>query len=368
MKIEQITVWPLQLTLRTPFMTAHGTTSLRPLQLIELKMASGDCGYGEVQAFADQAYAKQDQRSARQELAKVLPRLVGQTVNQPDEFQKGLNGLTAFAKAAVEMALWDAYGKVKQQSLAQLLAVSQLSVPVSAAIGIQTQQVRALNQVIRQGYQRVKIKAVDPQTALTLIKAVKQHYPHQMVSLDANAAWPNQPATVSWLRAMEKAGLALIEEPVHDTTLHEFHQLQGQFQQLKISLDESLTNLRSVEEALQVDAAAAYTLKQGKLGGVTDTLKAITAILQANRLPFIGGMLASGLGRSLDLVLAAKAGYPPFPADVGASDHYFEKDIIKERLTIHDGRMNLPTEPGLGVTIDWTNVANLQVGPSSTFS
>lgn len=365
MKIQQIRVWPIALTMLTPFKTAHGTTQQRPLQVIELTLDSGHRGYGEVQAFADQSYAKQDQATARQELLWALPKLIGQTFQHPKEFARRCWGLTSFAKAGVEMALWDAYGHLKQQSLAQLLAVDRMAVPVSAAVGVQNQQLEAVHQLAQQDYQRLKIKAVNPQTALAIISELHHHFPNQLLSLDPNAAWPNDALTLRYIMAMQSAGLTLIEEPVYGTSLVGFQRLQGQLKQVKLSLDESLTSLASVYQALQVDAAAAYTLKQGKLGGLTATLDAIEAVQHTQRLPWIGGMLASGLGRSLDLVLAAKTGAKSqlFPADIAASNHYFVQDIIKENLTLHNGQMDLPTGSGLGVTIDLGALANMQVGP-----
>jgi O-succinylbenzoate synthase len=40
------------------------------------------------------------------------------------------------------------------------------------------------------------------------------------------------------------------------------------------------------------------------------------------------------------------------PGDTSASDRYYHRDIITEPFVLHDGRLRVPTGPGLGVTVD----------------
>ncbi|WP_429971690.1 o-succinylbenzoate synthase [Fructilactobacillus sp. Tb1] len=366
MKIKQIKLFPLNLKLKHPFVTNHGTTLNRPLTLVEIELSSGIKGYGEVQAFADDNYAPQTQTIALAELNLLLPHLIGLEFNQPTDLNFQLNQLTSFARASVEMALWDSYGKSKHRSLADLLGNHRNKVPVGIAIGkgSLTETKHAIDIAMQNGYRRLKLKVSVWETSKHLLNYIKKNFPTELVSMDANCAWSLNQDTIVNLQSLANHGLTLIEEPLQHGTLSQYTTLQKQLPNLQISLDETITDYNFIKKALVFNAADAFTLKQGKLGGISLVMQAINEIQSHNKLPWIGGMLASGLGRSVDLALAAQLGVNSFPADISASSRYFEQDIINEDLIVNDGMIDVPNKPGIGVTINWKNVHQLQNQPT----
>ena len=68
-----------------------------------------------------------------------------------------------------------------------------------------------------------------------------------------------------------------------------------------------------------------------------------------------GGMLETGVGRASNLALASLPGFT-LPGDISASNRYYAEDITCERFSLNpDSTIDVPTGPGLGVTVD-TNV------------
>jgi O-succinylbenzoate synthase len=59
-------------------------------------------------------------------------------------------------------------------------------------------------------------------------------------------------------------------------------------------------------------------------------------------------MVETGLGRAANAALAALPGFT-LPGDVSASDRFYAQDIT-EPFVLDDGRITVPTGPGLGVT------------------
>jgi len=62
-------------------------------------------------------------------------------------------------------------------------------------------------------------------------------------------------------------------------------------------------------------------------------------------------MLETGIGRAANVALAALPGFT-LPGDTSASDRYFSRDITEPFVMI-DGRLTVPTAPGIGVEIDF---------------
>ena len=58
-------------------------------------------------------------------------------------------------------------------------------------------------------------------------------------------------------------------------------------------------------------------------------------------------MLETGIGRAGNLALAALPNFT-LPGDTSASDRYFRQDITAP-FVLDDGRLPVPTGPGLGV-------------------
>lgn len=213
--MQQIKIYPLSLTLKSPFKTAHGTTLQRPITLVAITLTNGVTGYGEIQSFIDDQYVPETHMQSLQMVQRMARQLISLDFDTPQMVSNWLTNSShlSFAKSAVEMAFWDAYGKQVKQPLWSMIGGQEKQIAVSSVIGIQDswQQTQAVaNNLIGQGYQRIKIK-IDQQTDITSIKKLLAQFPEQMFSLDANASWSID--DIARLKTLDHAGLALIEQP-----------------------------------------------------------------------------------------------------------------------------------------------------------
>ena len=352
--VKKMVTWPIQLTLNQPFTTAHGITTIRPLTLVQVTVyddttAQTAIGYGEIQSFADYHYALETQQTSQDIVDTLIKPVIGTwQFTSPSDFAAQLARVTpfgSFAKAGVEMAVWDAVGKLTQQSLQQMLGGVKLEVPVGIALGMPVTD-QAIRTAIQQGYRRIKLKIDGRQTDLPALMNVLARYPEQQFSLDANSSF--NPETAMQLKALP-ANVLFVEQPFgeHDFTQHAA--LQRQMKQ-PLSLDESVNNLADVATNIALHAASAVTIKQGKIGGITAAVTAIKLLHQAGFQPWIGGMLSSNLGRGVDLALASLPEIS-IPGDISASSRYFTSDITTADLQVRQGLMTVPTAPGIGLTL-----------------
>ncbi|RRG18823.1 o-succinylbenzoate synthase [Weissella viridescens] len=371
MQIAQIRAIPFALPLKQAFKTAHDTTQLRELTLLEVTLSNGCVGYGEIQSFMNTAYAPETQVDSREMLAEVASGLKNFDWQHPSAIATYLAERTSltFVRAAIEMACWDAYGKTIGTSLAAMLGAQRQSVPVGKAVGIQDDAAATIAEIERlakTGYQRAKLKLTDPEQLLDL-SGLQQRYPQLVFSIDFNNALPDTDASYQMLQRLKNSGITLVEEPLKGSPWQRYAAMLTSGLVPKISLDESINGVADIELALQQHVANAFTLKQGKLGGITATQTAIERINQAGQLPWIGGMLSSGLGRFVDVSLAATLSDPIFPADIATTQDGVIKDIINEPIVLHDGQVEVPQAPGIGVTLNWNAIRQMQVEPEQIY-
>lgn len=364
MQITKIEYRQLALTMKTGFKTANDTTAKRPLILIAVTLDDEYIGYGEVQAFDNHAYATQDQTDALAWLTDTMPSLKNWQGEDINSLLAKLPIDGQFARAGLEMAVWDAVGKQQNKSLADMLGEHTSSTPVGIALGLDERS--EIDDAIQAGYERIKLK--QQQANLDELALLVTKYPNQLFSLDYNASLPDTELTHRYLQGVRDLGINLIEEPFAEPTLDSYHRLANELAPLKVSLDEQLDTVADVEMWLTQTDIPAYTLKQGKLGGIQHTLQTMTLIVQANKLAWIGGMLASGLGRAVDAALASQLPTPQYPADISQQTRYFTRDIVQQDLTFEGGKVLVPTGTGIGIELDWPAIEAQQIGPTYTYN
>jgi O-succinylbenzoate synthase len=107
-----------------------------------------------------------------------------------------------------------------------------------------------------------------------------------------------------------------------------------------------------VKTALKLGSCKIINIKQGRVGG-PEAAMAIHDLCAANDIPvWAGGMLETGIGRSLNIALASLDNFV-LPGDISASDRYWKNDIITPPVTFSEpGRLKVPDSPGRGYEID----------------
>jgi o-succinylbenzoate synthase len=353
MKIESITLHHVSMPLVAPFETSFGRETDRECVLIVLN-AEGLTGYGECVATRDPGYNYETAMTAWHILKDfVAPLLLGQDVKDADDFQKRVEGIRGhhLAKAGVEMALWDLFGKRDGKSLKEMFGGTRDKVAVGVSIGIQESPaalVRTVARYLENGYRRVKIK-IKPGREVEETSAVRKEYPDLLLQVDANSAYTLETAQV--LKAIDDLNLLLIEQPLFEDDIWDHRRLQAEFK-TPICLDESIITPRHARYALEMEACKIINIKPARAAGLSQGI-AIHDLCRAHDMPvWCGGMLETGVGRASNIALASLPGFI-LPGDISASDRYYHRDITNERFTLNDdSTITVPTGHGLGVTID----------------
>jgi o-succinylbenzoate synthase len=355
MKIESLSLHHISMPLVAPFETSFGRETDRECILIML-YADGLTGCGECVATRDPGYNYETTGTAWHILKDfIAPLILGQDVVDANDFQKRVEGIRGhhLAKAAVEMALWDLQGKRAGRSLKEMIGGMRDQVDVGVSIGIQSSPqalVETVASYLDQGYRRVKIK-IKPGREVEETTKVRKAYPGLRLQVDANSAYTLETAQV--LKKIDNLDLLLIEQPLFEDDIWDHRKLQSEFK-TPICLDESVITPRHARYALEMDACKVINIKPARVAGLSQGIAIHDYCYERNVPVWCGGMLETGVGRASNLAIASLPGFV-LPGDISASDRYYTRDITNERFVLNaDSTIDVPTGPGLGVTLDQT--------------
>ena len=342
MKVVEVVLRRIRMPLVAPFRSSEATTVERDALLVHVTTPESE-GWGECVAMAAPTYTAEYVDGAHQLIrTHLVPRLLA------GESLDAIKG-NPMAKAAVEMALLDAELRAADTSFADHLGGVRTHVDAGVAVGI-TDDLAALLDVVdayvAEGYRRVKLK-IQPGWDVEPVEAVRSRHPDLLLQVDANGAYARTPADADHLARLDAFDLALIEQPLADDDLLGHAELARRLR-TPICLDESITSAHAAAAAIALGACGVVNIKAGRVGGYAEARR-VHDICRANDVPvWCGGMLETGLGRAANVALASLPGFT-LPGDLSASDRYYDPDLT-EPFTLHDGRLEVPAGPGLGVT------------------
>jgi O-succinylbenzoate synthase len=353
MRIDRVTLYHLRMTLKASFETSFGSIDTRDCLLIEMD-ANGIKGFGECVADRDPGYGYETVGTAWHILEDfIIPAVRGVNIDHPKDYYHLVDSIRGhhMAKAGLEMALWDIYGKQEGKSFKQLLGGERERVPVGVSIGIKSSPEVLLDEVARyleKGYRRIKIK-IKPGRDVAETALIRKTYPDLALQVDANSAYTLE--TAQTLKPLDDLDLLLIEQPLAEDDLWDHHHLQSQFN-TPICLDESIHSLRHARQAIEMKAGRVINIKAGRVGGLVPAVAIHDYCLKQNLPVWCGGMLETGVGRAANLALASLPNFT-LPGDISASERYYHEDITNELFTLNDdSTITVPDSIGLGVSIN----------------
>jgi O-succinylbenzoate synthase len=167
------------------------------------------------------------------------------------------------------------------------------------------------------------------------------------LQVDATPAYSLSDA--AHLAQLDAYDLLLIEQPLPEEQVLAHAEL-AKTVRTPICLDESITSAVIAAEAITAGACRIVNIKPGRVGGYLEGRR-IHDVCAVNHVPvWMGGMLETGIGRAGNVAMAAMQNFS-LPGDTSASERYYRRDITQP-FVLHDGRLDVPKGPGLGVDVD----------------
>jgi O-succinylbenzoate synthase len=351
MKLEAVELRRIRMSLVAPFETSFGVQTARDILLVRAITDDGE-GWGECVAGEEPTYSYEYVDGAQHVLINhLLPRLFRQSQLNASGVAKVLRPVHGhqMAKSTIEMALLDAELRARRESFGQFFGAVRPAVDCGVSVGIHKSVPELLETVggyIDQGYRRIKLK-IKPGWDVEPVRAVRERFGDVPLQVDANTAY--QVSDAPHLAELDRFDLLLIEQPLPEDQVLA-HAEVAKTVRTPICLDESITSAQNATDAIQLAACRIINIKPGRVGGYLEARRIHDLCAERGVPVWMGGMLETGIGRAGNVAMAAMKGFT-LPGDTSASDRYYSRDIT-EPFVLEDGRLKVPTGPGLGVTVD----------------
>ena len=194
------------------------------------------------------------------------------------------------------------------------------------------------------GFPRVKLK-VSRGWDLEVLKAVRSTFPNLVLHIDCNGGYSLD--DLEFFKEIDKLNLIFIEQPLHFADVLDHSELAKNIN-TPICLDESITSIKSAQDAIKVNACKYINIKPGRVGGLYNSIE-INNLAKDNGIPvWVGGMLESAVGSSICVELATLDNFS-YPGDLFPSSRFYVTDLSEPFLELTENKtfkpfgLDLPT-------------------------
>lgn len=361
MKITAVEAVPVNVPLKAGMTTktSHGEHATSPYVIVQVHTDEGLIGLGEA-TVAPRWSGETSHGAVAIIHGLIAPVLLGQDPLRVNQLRQQLDRvirLNPFAKAAVDMALWDIAGKAAGVPVYQLLGGKvREQMPIRMVVGsIDTPQAVALaRQFLDRGAKCLKVKVgLDPDQDVERVQAIRELAgPDIPISVDANCGWTVSQAK-STLRRLRDCNILFAEQPIPIGDRAELAALR-QHTDIPIMADESAFTSGDVWHLTSDRAVDIVSVYPGKNGGIQNTVEAVHTARAAGIPCAMGSNLELGIGTAAMLHLGAalpSIASEQYPGDF-IGPLYHEADMLMEPLTLGPAAALVPEGPGLGVELD----------------
>lgn len=321
---------PFTVRLTQPFRIAHGVSTTRDNVLVRI-----DGGRGEAACVS---YHQETQDG----IIEYLTRLDLSSVRDPEHLEDVIGALppggSAAARAAVDIALHDAWGQLHEQPLYRLLGLNPERIPVtSLTIPLASPEVMADRAREAQSpVLKLKLGSDDDLARLTAIRQATG----ARLRADANGGWDLARAR-QMLPLLVDHGVELIEQPLPAGDIEGLRALSKLKARPAIFVDESIKTTSDIIGHSGI--VEGVVIKLAKSGGIRGALQQLAVARALGLDVMLGCMIETSIAVTAAAHLAPLAQYVDLDGPLLIDNDPFEG------VRYDHGRLLLPTGPGLGL-------------------
>lgn len=329
---------PYELQLKYPFTIATYSRTTTPVVLVELEY-DGIVGYGE-------ASLPQYLGATQQTVMDFFRKVDLSIFNNPAQIEDILSyidnievGNTA-AKAAIDIALHDLIGKIKNKSWYQIWNLNPADTPYSTyTIGIDSDDVvRKKVAEVSDDFKILKVKlgGTNDRSMIEAIRSVTD----LPLAIDANQGWKDRQEALDSILWLKEHGAVMIEQPMNKTDLDGNAWLTAH-SPLPIYADESVQRLTDMERIK--GAFSGINIKLMKCTGMHEAWKMVSAAPQMGFDVMLGCMTETSCAISAASQLSPAVKFADLDGALLITNDCFSGSKIE------NGKIVLNDLPGIGI-------------------
>ncbi len=323
---------------RHPFGVSSNTRTTTTSVFIKIQ-SNGKTGYGEA---CLPVYLGETVEGTVAFFEKAKPVLVQKNNVDITEINREIDLLSAgnnAAKAAIDIALNDLFGKIAGKPVYELLSIGKSEpTATSYTIGIDAEEM--IEQKIKEAadFSILKIKA-GTNNDKALINLIRR-YTNKPLYVDVNQGWKNKEAVLEMLHWLKEQNVLLIEQPMPVTMISEMAWVTER-SPIPTIADESVKRLKDLDQLK--NCFSGINIKLMKSTGLSEAYAMITYAKKNNLKVLLGCMAESSCATSAMAQLMKFADYIDLDAPNLLKNDPFEGVKYK------DGKVFLNDLPGIGV-------------------
>jgi L-alanine-DL-glutamate epimerase-like enolase superfamily enzyme len=352
MKIKSIKSWSADLGNNKPYTIAFKTIDEVLNAFVEIELENGTTGIG---AANPSEYVTNESfvqcQTALQE--SNIQFLVGRDI-------RDINQLTfevwqkfpanPAARAALDIALYDAFTKYLGVPLVKYLGQKIHSLPTSNTIGIKNveETLKEAQEYGERGFTVLKVKlGIDLTEDIERIVKLREKFGKKFtIRIDANQGYDTA-KTIEFYTKTKHLNVELIEQPLPAKAIDEMRKLPDEIRKI-LAADESLLTPKTAMNIVKPPIASGiFNIKLMKCGGISQGLKIADIGLHEGIDLFWGCNDESIVSITAALHLAFSCANTKYIDLDGSLD--LTRDVVKGGFILKDGVMHCSDKPGLGV-------------------
>ena len=356
MKIAEIHIYDHQLPVSNgPFVMAKALVHSLSTTIVKVVSDSGLVGWGETCPVGP-TYAPSHAAGARAALCEIAPGLLGVSGLAPLAVRRAmderLNG-HRYAKAAIDIAVYDLLGKHTGMRVADLLGGAMTdSVPsyYSSGVGLPKEIARTAADKMAEGFPRMQVKVGGRpvEQDIEVIRRVWETVGRGMrLAVDANRGWSTRDAIFV---SQECRDIPFVmEQPCN--TIEEIAVVRRQLNH-PVYADESGEDLSAVLRMIGEGVVDGFGMKVTRIGGL-HAMATFRDICEARSMPHTcddawGGDIIASACTHIGATIKPNLMEGVWLAQPFIEGHYDPENGVR----IVNGHIPLPQGPGLGITPD----------------
>ncbi len=375
MKITNIAASPIKLHMKQPFVITNGKFYDLYFVLVKIQTDEGIIGYGEAipawEVTGETAKSVIGCVELFTNTSLLGISLIGQDISSLEKVESTISILypenspsfvhgNASAKAAIEQAILDAYGKYISKPIYEIYGGTRKPIPFTKNISIHPieETLQEVQKGIDENFGIIRLKIGlehyegkasyerDIEVIYQAKKMIRKSQKNITLVADANQGLRDVSTSIAFCREIEGC-LGWLEQPILADNIEGFLELKKHVA-IPLMADESLISPYAVRFLVMNNAVDYINIKLMKSGGIVQARKIIQFAREYNIKCQIGSMFGSIVGESMGCQLYM------IENDIISTDlNSFDllKNQIATGLEIHNNKIYVSDQPGCGIQL-----------------